>query len=132
MRTTGAKQKGGRMSTHNLEYYRKQAKALLKSARSGDSAALARLNGTLALNAAQLAVAREHGFPSWPRFRTFLAQSALDFQGLASVFVEAAVNDRTRAEELLAANPDLARAGLYPALVLGERKSVERAIADLD
>jgi ankyrin repeat protein len=114
------------MSTHNLEYYRKQAKALLKSARAGDSTALARLNGTLALNAAQLAVAREHGFPNWPRFRTFLMQSALDFQGLASAFVEAAVNDRSRAEELLAANPDLARGGLYSALVLGDRAAVER------
>jgi hypothetical protein len=41
--------KGGRMPTHsevvrlNLEYYRKQAKALLKASKAGDSVALQRL-----------------------------------------------------------------------------------------
>jgi ankyrin repeat protein len=119
------------MSTLNLEYYRKQAKALLKTARSGDAAALARLGGTPALHTAQLAIAREQGFASWPRFRAFLAQSALDFQGLATAFVEAALGDRRRAEEMVAANPALAEAGLYPALVLGDRVRAERIIAKI-
>jgi ankyrin repeat protein len=107
------------MSTLNLEYYRKQAKSLLHAAQSGDAAALSRIGGTPALHAAQLAIAREQGFPSWPRFRAFLAQSALDFQGLVAAFVEAALSDRRRADELLAAHPALADAGVYPALVLG-------------
>jgi ankyrin repeat protein len=119
------------MSTLNLEYYRKQAKSLLKAARSGDASALTRLGATPALHAAQLAIAREQGFASWPRFRAFLAQSALDFQGLAAAFIEAAVSDRRGAEELLAAHPDLAAAGLYPALVLGHRDRVERIVAKL-
>jgi ankyrin repeat protein len=119
------------MSTLNLEYYRKQAKDLLKAARAGDAAALARLNGTIALHAAQLTIAREQGFPSWPRFRTFLVQSALDFQGLVAAFVKAAVSDRRLAEELLGAHPDLAAAGLYPALVLGDRDRAARAIAKI-
>jgi hypothetical protein len=123
--------KAGRLSTLNLEYYRKHAKALLKAARSGDGAALARLGGTPALHAAQLAIAREQGFVSWPRFRACLAQSSLDFQGLASAFVDAALSDRRCAEELLAAHSDLAGAGLYPARVLGQRDRAERLIAKL-
>ena len=48
----------------NLEYYRKQAKALLQAAQSGDSAALQRLKTqeTPKLHDAQLAIAREQGF----------------------------------------------------------------------
>jgi ankyrin repeat protein len=112
----------------NLEYYRKQAKALLKSAKSGDAAALARNGGTLALHAAQLAIAREQGFASWPRFKTFLEQSALDFQGLVAAFVEAALSDARRAGEMLSEHPAIANAGFYPALVLGNREQVERAL----
>ena len=47
---------------------RRQAKDLLRSARSNDSASLSRLAGVpagLTLSAAQFALAREHGFPSW-------------------------------------------------------------------
>jgi len=73
-------------SRPNSEFYRKQAKALLKSARQGDAAAIERmrrwvprLNGTtgvlpvdIALHEAQLAVARENGFASWPLFHAQL------------------------------------------------------------
>jgi len=58
----------------NLEHLRKQAKQLLRAARKGDGAALARFllvlgtvpAGALTLSQAQLVVAREAGFPSWP------------------------------------------------------------------
>jgi hypothetical protein len=67
----------------NLEYYRKQAKALLKSARSGNPDSLQRLGTAVpALHDAQLTIAREQGFPSWPRFQAFITQSELDFQKL--------------------------------------------------
>src|SRR6267154_6612014 len=72
----------------SLEQYKKQAKGLLKSAKSGQPEALqqtlqrikkdhprfARLEDLelqgrkLALADAQLVIAREHGFESWPRF----------------------------------------------------------------
>jgi len=51
----------------NLEQLRKQAKELVRAARAGDEEALARL-GDLPpqLASAQLALAREQGFRSWP------------------------------------------------------------------
>src|SRR5260370_17505626 len=71
-------------SRPNLEQYRKQAKALLKSENAGDADAVQRMRqhhprlGKLTdselrgvkfvLADAQLVVAREHGFESWPRF----------------------------------------------------------------
>ncbi len=61
----------------NLEQQRKLAKDLLRAAREGDAAALARIRAiradaaapprSLKLADAQLAVARESGFESWPR-----------------------------------------------------------------
>src|SRR5688572_19677572 len=68
----------------NLEFYRKQAKSLLKSARAGDAESIARLRRNVprlsgaaplnvALNDAQLAIARENGFASWPKFQASLA-----------------------------------------------------------
>lgn len=55
----------------NLEYYRKAAKSLLRSAQAGDAAALERLSriwpdssAPFALHQAQLTIAREQGFAS--------------------------------------------------------------------
>ena len=68
----------------NLEQYKKQAKELFKVCTSGDpegvwrmkrhNPRLAKLSGrefrnvSLRLVDAQLAIAREHGFESWPKF----------------------------------------------------------------
>src|SRR5207237_1402766 len=68
----------------NVEHYRKQAKALLKRLKAGDSEAVrqvakmhprlvhlphaALLKKTFVLADAQLAIAREHQFDSWPKF----------------------------------------------------------------
>jgi ankyrin repeat protein len=111
----------------NLEYYRKQAKALLQAAKSGDPAALQRVT-TPNLHDAQLAIAREQGFPSWPRFRAFIVQSGRDYQNLAAAFIDAAVSDFARAEAMLAAHPNVANAGFYAALVLGDSEQVEQAL----
>jgi len=56
----------------NLEQLRKQAKELAKAARAHDERALARL-GDLEpwLSSAQLVLAREHGFASWPKLRRY-------------------------------------------------------------
>lgn len=53
----------------NLEYLRKQAKTLLKSARDGDADALRRLGNSPRLSAAQHALARSVGFASWPKLQ---------------------------------------------------------------
>ena len=97
----------------NLEQLRKQAKELVKSARAGDPAALERLAGREPILAhAQLVLAREHGYPSWP---------ALVAGADASVetFVRAATErHRTRAERVLSARPELER-DAWVRLVLG-------------
>jgi hypothetical protein len=118
----------------NIEYYRKAAKALLKAAQSGDAGALQRIarqspkpSQPPALNQAQLTIAREQGFSNWPRFKAFIVDSALDFQSRATEFINAALSDLHHAEKMLAKHPALAHAGLYAALVLGDRQRVEHA-----
>ena len=70
-------------SRPNLENFRRQARALQRAVRAGDQAALARAaehhpDGApvdppaFPLTAAQLVVAREYGFGSWPRLRRHL------------------------------------------------------------
>ncbi|ESQ75795.1 ankyrin repeat domain-containing protein [Asticcacaulis sp. AC402] len=118
----------------NLDFYKKRAKALLKSARAGDPVANARLkrygaDGEPALHAAQLAVAREQGFASWPRFQAFITESNLDFRELVDRFLAAATSDERRARDILAEHPDIAHAGTYVALVLGDWEKVADAIA---
>jgi ankyrin repeat protein len=66
----------------DLGHLRREARALQRAAVAGDPAAAARIArhhpnppddlATFPLNAAQLTVAREHGFPSWPRLRHYL------------------------------------------------------------
>ena len=88
----------------NLEQLRKQAKELVRSARAGDPEALARLDGREPILArAQLVVAREHGYPSWP---ALVAAAEAD----AAAVVRAAVERRrTAVELLLRARPELER-----------------------
>jgi hypothetical protein len=57
----------------DLNQLRRQARELLRAATEGDPHALTRLRAVserVTLSAAQLAVAREYGFPSWPALRT--------------------------------------------------------------
>jgi hypothetical protein len=53
----------------DLDQLRRQARELLRAAAGGEPRALARLGAVserVTLSAAQLAIAREHGYPSWP------------------------------------------------------------------
>ena len=114
----------------NLEFYRKQAKELLASAKAGDRSALDRLGKPEPkLSDAQLAVARDQGFVSWPKFRAFVIESGLLDAGLADAFIDAAVSDLGRAKALLDAHPSLIDAGFYAALVLGDSKRIEQHLA---
>ena len=56
----------------DLDQLRRQARELHHHAREGDACALRRLrqaSGTVTLSAAQLAIARDYGFASWPRLK---------------------------------------------------------------
>jgi ankyrin repeat protein len=86
----------------DLTQLRHQAKDLLRAARSGDAAALARIRAVsdcLMLASAQLAVAREYGFPSWLRLKVEIERR----ETLNS-------RDVARLAALLADDPALARA----------------------
>jgi hypothetical protein len=52
----------------------------------------------------------------------------LDFQGLATAFIDVALSDSQRAGKLLAAHPEIAGAIFYAALVLGDVDRVEQAL----
>jgi hypothetical protein len=102
----------------NLEQLRKQAKELVRSARAGDTAAIERIathapsREQVLLADAHLALAREHGFPSWP---ALVAAAEAD----AEAFVIAATRQRReRAEAMLAARPEIER-DPWARLVLG-------------
>jgi uncharacterized protein DUF5990/uncharacterized protein DUF5655 len=56
----------------DTDQLRRQARELHRGALTGDARALRRLadvSGKVTLSAAQLAIAREYGFPSWPRLK---------------------------------------------------------------
>ena len=56
----------------NLDQLRRQARELLRAAAGREPAALTRIRAVserVSLSAAQLAVAREYGFASWPALR---------------------------------------------------------------
>jgi ankyrin repeat protein len=97
----------------NLKQLRKQAKELVKAARASDETALRRLGGREPILAnAQLVVAREHGYPSWPAL-VAAAEASVD------AFVEAATSRRReRADTLRAARPEIER-DRWAGLVLG-------------
>ncbi len=78
---------------------------------------------------AQLAVAREHGFASWPRLKTFVDTRALDIGARAAALVRSACSSDLRtARTLLEAEPGLARHDLATACVTGEIDDVRRRI----
>lgn len=55
-------------------------------------------------------------------------RSLLDLQDLATEFVNTALGDVRRAESILAAQPEVSGAGLYPSLVLGDASHVRHAL----
>ena len=70
-------------SAPSLEQLRKQAKELLRAHRAGGPEALARVTAhhpqpgePLKLTGAQLVIAREHGFASWPKLRAYVERVA--------------------------------------------------------
>lgn len=84
----------------DLDQLRHQAKDLLRAARAGDPAAAARIGAVsdrMILASAQLAVAREHGFPSWARLGAEVRRREIFNSG-----------DVDRLRALLAAQPELA------------------------
>jgi ankyrin repeat protein len=79
---------------------------------------------------AQLAVAREHGFVSWPRLKFHVEAVTLDAAERATALIASATSDDLRrARALLDADPGLARRDLACACATGEVGEVARRLA---
>jgi ankyrin repeat protein len=134
----------------SLEQYKKQAKELLKACRAADAEAIRRVREShprfakfadaelrkakLALADAQLVIAREHGFESWPKFVSRIEVMISEIAALANpvaAFIEAAIWHGTldAAEAILAAHPEIARNSVHVAAILGDDDAVRRFIS---
>ena len=105
----------------DLRHLRDEAK---RRARSGEFDSL---------SAAQLAVARDHGFVSWPRLKLFIESRSVDRAARAEAMVRSACSDDPRpARVLLEAEPELSAYDLTAACVTGATGAVSRLLTDVD
>jgi ankyrin repeat protein len=110
----------------NLEYDKKQAKTLHKAYRAGDAAALEQVRefhprlqnvpeksipaAEFKLSDAQLVIAREYGFSSWPQLKHHIETVRLGLKESFDQFAHAVQRgDATRTRELLQSTPGLAK-----------------------
>jgi ankyrin repeat protein len=108
----------------DLGQLRRQAKDLLRAAKAGEPAAVARIgavSGRVTLSAAQVAVARQYGFASWPRLKAEVDARSSDLAQTVEAFLEASIRDWTgRAVQMLASTPEIAGYDFRTAVVLGD------------
>jgi ankyrin repeat protein len=121
----------------DLGQLRRRAKELRDAARDGDAVALERLArhhptapvGPVRLAAAQLVIARELGFSSWPVLAAALEAGAASRRAL-SAFLSASIEGRLRqAGEIVRADPGIAERSLPAAAVLGAATAVREHLA---
>ncbi len=122
----------------DLDQLRRQAKELRDGVRRGDAAAVQRfgrnhpaaLRGVANLASAQLVIARELGFGSWPRLKAAIDTGAADVGLRVHAFVTAVIEGRLRqAGDIFRADPGIARRGVLAATVLGDAEVVRQMIA---
>lgn len=120
----------------SLELDKKRAKRLLARVRDSDPEALERLRthhprfadssalviaAAAKLHDAQLVIAREYGFASWPRLHAFVRTRCLSTAARAARLVQAACSGDIRsARLLLETEPELARHDVWTACACGE------------
>ena len=121
----------------DLGQLRRRAKELRDAARRGDAEAVQRIarhyatsgGGAVRLAAAQLVIARELGFPSWPGLVAAIDADAAS-RRLMPDFVAASVDGRMRrAAEILRADPAIADRSVLAASVLGDASAVRNHLA---
>ncbi len=140
----------------SLEQYKKQAKELLKAYRSANVETIRRVKRNhprfeklaehshvlppgfdvtkFALADAQLVIAREHGFESWPKFARrieVINSEVAALENPVAAFIEAAIWHGTleAAEAILAAHPEIAQNSIHVAAILGDDAAVRQFIA---
>jgi ankyrin repeat protein len=121
----------------DLDQLRRQAKELRDAARQGDSVALGRFAryhqtagaARVTLAAAQLVIARELGFASWPRLAAAVDASR-SARRRVSVLLAASVEGRLgQAAEILRGDPEIADRDLRAAAVLGDTDAARALLA---
>jgi ankyrin repeat protein len=143
----------------NLEQYKKQAKDLVKNCALNGSNALTRIarhhprfhklsssdiqSGHFTLADAQLVIAREHGFESWPKFARHietlhLIRSIAVLDDPVAAFIEVACVPRhsghgsgtlEHAEMILAKYPQVAASNIHTAAILADEAGVRNFLA---
>jgi hypothetical protein len=118
----------------DLAQLRRLAKELAAAARAGEPAALDRIRAhvlaEVTLSAAQLAIAREYGFASWPRLKANVEASTMVRALRDEQFADASVSGhRGRAAALLANDPGVAGHDFRAAVVLGDAIRVRDRLA---
>jgi ankyrin repeat protein len=121
----------------DLGQLRRRAKELRDAARRGDAAAVERFTqhhpsfrpDPVSLGAAQLVIARELGFPSWPRLKAAVDAEAASRRAVRE-FVAASVEGRLRrASDIFHADPSVGITDLLAATVLGDAATVRELLA---
>ncbi|MBO0825597.1 MAG: hypothetical protein J2P27_17355, partial [Actinobacteria bacterium] len=121
----------------DLGQLRRRAKELRDAAQRGDAVALERFArhhpsatpSAASLATAQLVIARELGFASWPRLRAAIDESASS-RSAVPAFVAASVDGRLQqARDMLRADPAIADRSLLAAAVLGDADTVRQLVA---
>jgi hypothetical protein len=140
----------------NLEQYKRQAKELHRGVAAGVPAAIERVRGhhpryrtagsqalRIGLTDAQLVLAREHGYDGWPEFARHIEtlriiRSLEEVRDPVNAFLEVASVDRhgwhgsgtlEHASMILARYPEVGRANIYSAAVLGDAEAVRGFLA---
>ncbi len=110
----------------DLGQLRRRAKELKRAADAGDPGAADRMQdlpSTLAR--AQLAIAREHGFASWPRLVAEVERRSQSLPQRADAFLAAVVGERPqRAARILRESPGLAGVDVFAAAAAGDAAGV--------
>ncbi|HVH88674.1 MAG TPA: ankyrin repeat domain-containing protein [Terriglobales bacterium] len=141
----------------NLEHYKKQAKDLAKDCTTGIPDAIARVKRhhprfhklsekeirEAQLTDAQLVIAREHGFESWPRFAKYidmvnLISSVASLEDPVAAFIEVACVPRhsghrsgtlDHADMILSRYPQVAAGNIHTAAILADEAAVRSSLA---
>jgi hypothetical protein len=129
----------------DLAQLRRQAKELKAAAQAGDPAALDRIRvhhlpatAPMTLSVAQLVIAREYGFTSWPKLRAEVENLSMDRAQRARALLEASLRGpmqhdvgarNARAARLLADDPGIAGWDIRTAVALGETTRVRQLLA---
>jgi ankyrin repeat protein len=120
----------------DLDQLRRRAKELRDAARRGDPAAADRFarhhpkagHGEVTLAAAQLVIARESGFASWPRLKAEVDADASTQRGVPDFLAACVDGHLGHAADMLRDDPGLARRDLRAATLLGDADVVRQML----